>query len=103
MGNAGTSPVKFSIEYPESLSRGILLLKTFLGAIYVGIPHGIILMLYGIAVSVVQFIAWWAILFTGVYPRGMFDFVVKYWRWGFRVGAYMSYLTDVYPPFNGNE
>ena len=103
VGNAGTSPVKFSIEYPESLSRGLLLLKTFLGAIYVGIPHGIVLMLYGIAVSVVQFIAWWAILFTGVYPRGLFDFVVKYTRWITRVNAYMSLFTDAYPPFNGDE
>lgn len=101
--NVEGSPVTFSIEYPESLSRGLLLLKTFFGAIYVGIPHGIILMFYAIAVSVVMFISWWAILFTGKYPRGMFDFVVKYWRWALRVSAYMSYFTDVYPPFNGNE
>ncbi|HGE72426.1 TPA: DUF4389 domain-containing protein, partial [Candidatus Poribacteria bacterium] len=47
--------------------------------------------------------AWWAILFTAKYPKGMFDFVVAYIRWGLRVGAYIGYFTDVYPPFSGAE
>lgn len=96
-------PLTFSIDYPETLSRGKLLLKTFLGWAYVIIPHGIILAVYGIAAAVIQFIAWWAILFTAKYPRGMFDFVVNYIRWGLRVGAYIGYFTDVYPPFSGAE
>lgn len=103
VGSTSGSPVTFSVKYPEKLSRGILLLRTFFGCIYVGIPHGIILALYGIAYSVVQFIAWWAILFTGRYPEGMFQFVIKYSRWSLRVSVYTSYLTDVYPPFNGEE
>ncbi|MEO0073266.1 MAG: DUF4389 domain-containing protein [candidate division WOR-3 bacterium] len=97
------SPVKFSVEYPEKLSRGKLLLKTFFGWLYVGIPHGICLWGLGIAAAVLQFIAWWAILFTGKYPKGMFDFVVKYQRWGLRVGAYLGMMTDKYPPFTGEE
>ena len=97
------SPVKFNIEYPEKLSRGQLILKTLFGWLYVGIPHGVILTLYSIAVCVVTFIAWWAILFTGKFPKGMFDFVVKFMRWGLRVNTYMGYLTDKYPPFNGKE
>ena len=97
------SPVKFSIDYPEKLSRGKLLLKTFFGWLYVGIPHGIILIFYGIAVSVVTFIAWWVILFTAKYPKGMFNFVIRYWRWDIRVSAYLSLLTDAYPPFSGDE
>jgi len=52
------SPVKLTIDYPEKLSRGKLLLKTFFGWLYVGIPHGIILWLYGIAVAIVVFISW---------------------------------------------
>lgn len=96
-------PITFSLEYPETLSRGKLLLKTFFGWAYVIIPHGVILALYSIAVAVVQFIAWWAILFTAVYPRSMFDFVVSFIRWGLRVNAYIGYFTDVYPPFNGSE
>jgi hypothetical protein len=82
------SPVKFSVDYPEKLSRGMLILKTLFGIIYVGIPHGICLAVYGIAACVVIFISWWAILFTGKYPKGMFDFVVGYQRWAIRVYAY---------------
>jgi hypothetical protein len=97
------SPVKFNVEYPEKLSRGKLILKTLFGVIYVGIPHMVILGLYAVATSIVMFVAWWAILFTGKFPKGMFDFVVKYMRWALRVGAYMGFMTDVYPPFNGSE
>jgi len=68
---------------------------------YVMIPHGFCLFFYGIAAMFVQFIAWWAILFTGKYPKGMFDFVVGYYRWSMRVNGYMGYMTDEYPPFNG--
>ncbi len=95
-------PVNLDIEYPEKLSRGLLLLKVFFGWLYVGIPHGIILWLYGIAVAVIMFIAFWAILFTGKYPRGMYDFVVGYMRWSVRVETYMSLMRDEYPPFSGD-
>jgi len=96
-------PVTSQVEYPEKLSRGWLLLKVFFGWLYVGIPHGIILTLYGIAVAVVTFIAFWAILFTAKYPRGMYDFVVGYWRWGLNVSAYLSLWRDEYPPFSGEQ
>ncbi len=96
-------PLHYSIDYPERLSRGILLLKTFFGWIYVMIPHGIVLAFYGIAAIVVTFIAWWAILFTGKYPKSMFDFVVGYQRWNNRVNAYVFLMTDVYPPFSSKE
>ncbi len=46
-------------------------------------------------------IAWFAIIFTGRYPRGLFDFVLGVHRWGLRAGAYMGLLiTDRYPPFS---
>ncbi len=92
-------PVTFKIHYPENLSRGQLLLKTFFGFLYVGIPHGICLFFLGIVASVFAFIAFWAILFTGTYPRGMFDFIVGVQRWSYRVSAYLGLMTDVYPPF----
>ncbi len=96
-------PVKFSVDYPEQLSRGMLLLKTFFGWFYVLIPHGIALCFYGIAVMVVTFVAWWVILITGKYPKGMFEFVAGYQRWSNRVNAYMLLMTDAYPPFSGKE
>lgn len=96
-------PVTFQVEYPERLSRGLVVLKGLFGWLYVGIPHGIILIFYGIAVAVVTFIAWWAILFTAKYPRGMFDFVVGYVRWSNNVNVYLNFMRDEYPPFSGSE
>jgi len=96
-------PVTYKVDYPEKLSRGTLLLKAFFGWLYVGIPHGICLGLFGIGVAVVQFIAFWAILFTGKFPKGMFDFTVRYMRWANNVAAYMTYKRDEYPPFSGAE
>jgi hypothetical protein len=96
-------PVTLDMAYPERLSRGTLLLKVILGWLYVGIPHGILLWLYGIAVSVVTFIAFWVILFTGQYPKGLYDFVVGYYRWWMRVTAYLGLLRDEYPPFSGQQ
>ncbi|HOO97605.1 MAG TPA: DUF4389 domain-containing protein [Caldisericia bacterium] len=98
------SPVKFDVEYPEDLSRGMLLLKTFFGMIFVGIPHGICLLFFGIGVYFALIYAWFAILFTGKYPRSVFEFAKRYQRWSLRVNAYwMFMMTDKYPPFNGNE
>ena len=94
-------PVELKVEYPKKLSRGLALLKFFLGWIYVGIPHGVCLWVYGIAVGIVTFIACWIILFTAKYPKGMFDFVIRYMRLSTRVTAYMSLLRDEYPPFHG--
>ncbi len=96
-------PVTLTVEYPERLSRGLVLLRAFFDWLYVGIPHGICLLLYGIAVGIVILIAFWAILFTGRYPRGMFDFVVGYMRWSNNVSAYLCFLRDEYPPFSGSE
>ena len=64
------------------------------------IPHYIVLILLGIAVGISTLIAWFVILFTGRYPRGLFDFVVGVMRWGNRVVGYAFILvTDEYPPF----
>ena len=64
------------------------------------IPQLIVLAVLFIASAVVvTFIAFFAVLFTGRWPAGMRDFVVKVWRWGLRVQAYYLLLTDEYPPF----
>jgi hypothetical protein len=89
-------PVTFNVEYPERLSRGLIFVKWLLV-----IPHAIILLFYGLAVGFTTFIAWWAILFTGKYPRELFDFAMGYLRWALRVSCYSGWLfRDKYPPFS---
>jgi hypothetical protein len=66
------------------------------------IPHVVVLYFLNIAGFVILFLAWWAILFIGKYPRVFFDFIVWWFRWGTRVYAYSYLLTDKYPPFTGN-
>ena len=95
------NPVTLEIEYPETLSRGKAILKLLLGWLYAGIPHGIALAIYFIAVVVVLFISWWAVLITGRFPQGFFDFVLGFMRWDNRLSAYLYLLRDEYPPFNG--
>jgi Domain of unknown function (DUF4389) len=91
-------PVLYHLEYPERLSRGLIFIKWLLV-----IPHLIVLMFVFIGVSFVNFIAWLAILFTGRFPRGMFDFVTGAMRWNHRVNVYMNLLTDAYPPFSMDQ
>jgi hypothetical protein len=68
---------------------------------FLAIPHYFILFFLGIGAFFAVIFAWFAILFTGRYPRGIFDFVVGVQRWGFRVVAYAFILTtDKYPPFS---
>lgn len=91
--------VHAEISYPDverDLDRWLPLVKWFLA-----IPHYIVLTFLGLAAIVVVLIAWVAILFTGRYPRGLFDFVVGTMRWAIRVEAYAFLLvTDRYPPFS---
>jgi Domain of unknown function (DUF4389) len=64
------------------------------------IPHYIVLFFLDIAVLVVVVVTWFAVLFTGRYPRGMFDFVEGVIRWHNRVVGYaLTLVTDQYPPF----
>ena len=90
--------VHIAIPFPDvkkDLRRGMPLVKWFLA-----IPHCFILFFLGIAAGFCVFISWFAILFTGRFPRSFFDFVVGVARWGLRVSAYALLLvTDVYPPF----
>jgi hypothetical protein len=96
-------PANVTVDYPEKLSRWMVVVKALFGWLYAGIPHGIVLYFYGIAVAVVTFIAFWVILFTGKYPKGMFDFVVVYLRWNNRLTTYLVLMRDEYPPFTIEE
>jgi uncharacterized protein DUF4389 len=108
-------PATLHLEYPEQLSRGLVLVKWWLLAI----PHYLIVAIFSgnyswgwysksgewhsggppglIALCV--FFAAVALLFTSRYPRGLYDFVLGLNRWWFRVAAYASLMTDRYPPF----
>jgi ABC-type multidrug transport system permease subunit len=88
-------PITINVKFPERLSR----LTTFFRYFMV-IPQSIVLSFVGIATAVILFISWWAILFTGRYPRWAFDFTSGYLRWTTRVTGYSYYLTDKYPPFS---
>jgi hypothetical protein len=89
--------VHLDVPYPDAqrLNRWLPLVKWFLA-----IPHYIVLFFLWIATVVAVIIAWFAILFTGRYPRGLFGFVEGVLRWFYRVNAYAFILvTDEYPPF----
>jgi hypothetical protein len=90
----GAYVVRADASHQEEYARFMPLIKWLLL-----IPHYVCLAFLGFAAFVVFVIAWFAVVFTRTYPRGMFDFVLGVQRWGWRVGAYLFLLTDEYPPF----
>lgn len=91
--------VNLDITYPDAkrdLNRWLPLIKWLLA-----IPHYIVLFVLIVVALVVSVVAWFAILFTGRYPKSLFDFVVGVGRWNLRVYSYAFLLTtDNYPPFS---
>jgi hypothetical protein len=94
----GDHPVNLRLDYPPHLSRLLIFVKWLLL-----IPHFFVLYVLGIVSSVITVIAFFAILFTAKYPRGLFDFMVGYYRWSNRVSSYFLLMTDAYPPFGFGE
>ena len=102
-------PARLAIEYPASLSRGRVLVKWWLLAL----PHYLVIAVFeGVAwtaaadtsdgvglIGLLVLLAAVVLLFTGRYPRSLYDFVMGMNRWVFRVAAYSLLMTDVYPPF----
>ena len=93
--------VHLDIDYPDAekdLNRWLPLVKWLLA-----IPHYVILVILWFFALFAIVIAWFAILITGRYPKGLFNYVVGVFRWSIRVSAYMYLLaTDQYPPFSMN-
>jgi len=93
--------VHLDLDYPDAqrdLNRWLPLVKWLLV-----IPHLIVLAFLALGAMIAVIVAWFAILFTGRYPRALFDYVVGVGRWALRVQAYATLLvTDRYPPFSLN-
>src|SRR5205814_9526521 len=112
-------PARLDVAYPESLSRGLVLVKWWLLAL----PHYLVIAVFvggawagsgidrlyggGGLVGLLVLFAGIMLLFTSCYPKPLYDFVLGMNRWVFRVAAYATLMTDVYPPFRldvgGNE
>ena len=92
-------PVSYAADYA---AEGRNRLTTFFRYI-VAIPWQIVMTLYGLVASIAIVIAWFALLFTGRYPEGLYNFVGGYVRMSARVNAFSYLLTDEYPPFNGED
>ncbi len=88
-------PVFFDVEYPERVSR----LTTFF-RLFMAIPQFIVIYLLLLAMGLITMLAWFAILFTGRYPRSFFEFSSGVMRWQANVFAYVALLRDEYPPFS---
>ena len=91
----GEYPVTLEIDYPDELSRWAPLYKWLLI-----IPNMIVFIIVALVAYFLLFIAWFAILFTGKFPRGLFDFIAGMMRWGLRLNAYIYLMRDEYPPFS---
>ena len=115
-------PARLQVDYPESLSRGLVLVKWWLLAL----PHYLVVAVFaggawaawtgagtewmfgsGGLIGLFVLFAGVVLLVTGRYPKSLYDFVLGMNRWVFRVGAYAALMTDAYPPFRldmgGNE
>ena len=115
LADAPDYPARLEIAYPQSLSRGLVLVKSWLLAL----PHYLVVAVFaggagagwgaaddswtwssgGGLIGLLVLIAAVVLLFTGRYPRAIFDFVFGMNRWVFRVVAYAALMTDAYPPF----
>jgi hypothetical protein len=101
-GYADDYPVRVEADYPEQSSRWLALA----GALFMYpkalllVPHLFVLYFVQLAAFVVAFVGFWVVLFTGRYPRGMYEFVLGALRWQTRASAWLLGLVDRYPPFS---
>jgi hypothetical protein len=90
----------YEVPYLENPDKISVLLRGIFGFIYVLIPHGFVLMFLSFAALFIMFISWWAILFTGKYPDSLFVFMKNFMKYNERVGLYLAFMVEEYPPFS---
>jgi hypothetical protein len=95
MASASAYPVQLDLESPLEVARWRPLVHWFLA-----IPHFIVVQVLGYVQIVLVFIAWFAILFTGNIPKGMFDFMAMIFRYQWRTNTYAFFMREQYPPFS---
>jgi hypothetical protein len=93
--SASSHPIEIEIDYPAKLGR----ISTFFRGI-LWIPHYIALIFLFIGLFFSTILAWFAVLFTGRYPEGLWNYGLGVHRWQLRVGSYVLLQTDRYPPFS---
>jgi len=86
---AASYPLRYDVEYPERLSRWLIFVKWLLI-----IPHVVVLYVLALVAYLLTVVAWFAILFSGRYPEGLFKFVVGVFRWSANVNAYILLMRD---------
>ncbi len=93
-----TYPVAYSLDSPEQRNRLTVFFRYFMC-----IPHVIVAFFYGIAALLAVTVGWFAILFTGKFPPGLYEFVAGFLRFSGRLMAYYHLAVDQFPPFDGGE
>jgi hypothetical protein len=88
-----------TIAHQERYSRGQLILRTLFGAIYIGIPHLVLIAIVGVWSAILSFITFWIVLFTARFPESIFNFQIGFQNWVLRVEATLGNLVDGYPAF----
>ena len=94
MASASAYPVQLDLEAPLEVARWRPLVHWLLV-----IPHWIVLYILTLVLGVLAFVSWFAILFTGNIPQGMFDFMATVLRYQWRTYTYMGFMRESYPPF----
>jgi hypothetical protein len=93
--DAGGDPAAVSVERPEKVNRWLPLVKWLLA-----IPHYIVLLVYGLGAFFVLIAAFFVVLFTGKFPLGMRDYLVKVSRYALHIQVYIQFMRDEYPSFS---
>ncbi len=90
-----------NVDFPiVHIGRLNLIIRTLFG-VFMILPHLFCLYFRLLGTMIVIFLAWWIVLFTGKYPVGMHTFNVGTFRWATRIGIYLNFLSESYPPFSG--